>query len=106
MTVALSGQVSDLVRTSTGGNSAVVVLPGAVTAALPASLRLGADFGSANIRVAVHNGTAGWRVYDPYVVNDSDSPVELDLEVGDDKLSIGRDSGTALVGWTVTAATA
>lgn len=106
MTAVLSGQVSVQVRTTTGGNSTVVVLPAAVTAALPASLHLGADFGSANIRVAVFNNTSGWRVYDPYVINDSDVPAELDFQAGDSKLSIGRDSGTGLVGWTVVAATA
>jgi hypothetical protein len=106
VTVALSGQVSNLVRTSSGGNSTVVVLPGSVTLALPAYLRLGADFGTANIRVAVFNDTAGWRIYDPYVIADSNSPIELDLQAGDSKLSIGRDSGVGLVGWTVVAATA
>ena len=105
VTAVLSGQVSTVVRTVTGGNSTVVALPVTVTAALPAALKLGADFGSANVRVAVYNNTSGWRVYDPYVINDSDAPTELDLQAGDSKLSIGRDSGVGLVGWTVVSTT-
>jgi hypothetical protein len=76
-----------------------------VTAALPAYLRLGADFSTANIRVAVFNDTNGWRIYDPYVISDGSGPVQLDFEAGDSKLSIGRDSGSGLVGWTVVATT-
>jgi hypothetical protein len=82
----------------------VVVLPVSVTAALPAALKLGSDFGTANIRVAVYNDVNGWRVYDPYVIVDGATVTELDLSAGDSKLSIGRDSGTGLVGWTVVAA--
>lgn len=102
MTAVLSGQVSTQVRTSTGGNSTVVALPATVYD-IPATLWLAADFGSANIRVAVFNNTDGWRVYDPYIVVDGQAPIELTLQTGDSKLSLGRDSGAALVGWTVVA---
>lgn len=104
MTAVLSGQVSTLVRTSTGGNSTVVALPATVSDTSPATLRLAADFGSANVRVAVFNNTSGWRVYDPYVVVYSAAPIELALEAGDSKLSLGRDSDTGLVGWSVVSA--
>lgn len=104
MTVVLSGQLTK-VRTTTGGNSEVVVLPASVTATTPTNLKLGSDFGTVNVRVAVFNDVNGWRIYDPYVIVDSNGATELDLEVGDSKLSLGIDStATGIVGWTVTAA--
>jgi hypothetical protein len=96
------GQVSDLVRTATGENSTVVVLPTAVLASVPTSLALGADFNPATLRVAVFSDSTGsWRLYDPITVSDQTTPYVLELTTGDRKISIGRDAGTGVVGWVV-----
>lgn len=103
MSVLMYGQVSDLVRTTTGGGSTVIVLPAPVTSATSASLLLGADFGPAELRLAVFSAaTASWRLYDPVTVSDVTVPYVLNLSPGDCKISIGRDSGIGVVGWTVT----
>lgn len=93
-----SGQLSDLVRGTTGANSTVIALPYTVTSV--GNLRLAGDFGDTMVRVAVHSITDGWRVYDPITVTSSGEVYILDLSPGDDKLSIGRDAGNGIVGWT------
>lgn len=97
------GQLSDTPQVGVSGNNVTTIaLPVAVSATLPAHLLLATNFGGANVRLDVWKPT-GWRTYN---LNDLGNtipvPFRLDLEPGDQMVSLARETGdSGAVGWTV-----